>query len=195
MNFREAILKPAAAPAVPSPQPVKARQEALNVDHAKPLADRPKHPNQYSRIVISPCYGGYSVSETGIALYRQRYERKFKTPCLKTNRGYDISRQDPILVGIVVELGPAASTKYSKLEVHYFNSKYEGHVNVGEYDGFESAYVDVQGYKLKMIESITKSTSYSQKEKLKKITAVLEDACEDAHVFDSIPEGGFVPRA
>ena len=144
----------------------------------------------YSRFVISPCYGGFGVSETGMNLYRQKYEAKFRKPF--TQRYWEISRQDPLLVEVVQELGKGASTECSKLVIFYVSNKYVDFLDIGEYDGFESVDVDVEKYKVATSKLIVKDVSITAEEKIQRIDAILHDDCDDSTVFEDLPEGGCV---
>jgi hypothetical protein len=83
-----------------------------------------------TKVVINRCYGGFSLSEHAETLYK---ERKGITD--KNWYYWDISRDDPVLVQIVEELGASADGGYAELAVVDIPDEVEWQVE--EYDGKE----------------------------------------------------------
>lgn len=79
------------------------------------------------KIVISRCYGGFGLSPEASALYASRSG--------KDVYDFEIPRDDPILVGIVEELGEAASGNFANLNVVEIPADVNWYIE--EYDGLE----------------------------------------------------------
>lgn len=81
-------------------------------------------------VVINDCHGGFGLSDQAIEQYKQMagitaadwYDR-------------DVERDDPYLIKIVRELGPAASGGYANLKIVEIPGDVAWHV--AEYDGAE----------------------------------------------------------
>lgn len=84
-------------------------------------------------IVLNKGYGGFSLSKQALDLYNQRSGNNLEWE-------HSISRDDPILVQIVKELGVKANGSYSNLRVVELNVDY----NIESEDGYES--VTIRGY-------------------------------------------------
>ena len=80
------------------------------------------------KIVINACYGGFGLSKEALALFNERSGTVF------TN-DIQIKRNDPILVEIVEQLGEAANTRFSELQVVEIPDDVEWEIE--EYDGNE----------------------------------------------------------
>lgn len=75
-------------------------------------------------VVINNCYGGFGLSEKARTLY---YE--------KTKRSWMGSREDPVLIEIVRELGEAANGACAELKI--VEIPYDVDYEIAEYDGVE----------------------------------------------------------
>eukprot|EP01032_Pedospumella_encystans_P010004 gene10004-11727_t len=183
MNYKEAVLKAPAVPAVPPLATQKQKSAQTTQQHAvKAKKEQPKE--KFSAAVINSCYGGFEVSDFAVELYRKRYEKKY---CKKSEEsGYGIGGDDPILVALVKEFPTQVSGKYSKQEVVYYPSKYDGFFRVSEYDGLERGYIDVSAYKLATINKIASSTLAADVV-VTQIQAVLNDSYADAKACRSLP--------
>lgn len=82
------------------------------------------------KIVINNCYGGFGLSEVGEKLYKERVG--ISDPEWWCN---DISRDDPVLVQLVEELGQDIQSKYAKLKVVEIPDDVQW--EIAEYDGME----------------------------------------------------------
>lgn len=89
------------------------------------------HKTDTTKIVYNNCYGGFSLSDEGIALYKTI---KGSVP----NNFYDrdIDRADPALVEVVETLGEKADGGFASLKIREIpkGTKYR----IDEYDGSES---------------------------------------------------------
>jgi len=80
------------------------------------------------KIVINTCHGCFAVSKQAITLYNER------TGSINI-WGLDVSRNDPILVEIVEQLGEAVNGTFSKLKVVEIPDDVDWIIK--EYDGKE----------------------------------------------------------
>ena len=81
------------------------------------------------KIVINACHGGFGLSE----LAGTRYRELAGVPAGEFR--WELSRDDPHLVQVVLELGELANTPYSSLKVVEIPDGVEWTVH--EYDGLE----------------------------------------------------------
>lgn len=83
------------------------------------------------KLVINTCYGGFSVSEDGIARY-------LEITGIKPSKNFynrDIPRNDPALVQVVEEMGADADGRCAELKVVDIPDDVEWQIE--EYDGIE----------------------------------------------------------
>ena len=80
------------------------------------------------KIVINTCYGGFGLSKEALALYNERSD-------ITVTYDFNITRNDPILVEIVEQLGEAANTRFSELKVVEVLDDVQWQIE--EYDGKE----------------------------------------------------------
>ena len=83
------------------------------------------------KVVINACYGGFGLSDEALDLYCS-YKNIPESDELYY---WDIERHDPDLIRVVEELGPKASTNFSKLVIEEVE---EECYFISEYDGLES---------------------------------------------------------
>ena len=84
------------------------------------------------KVVINNCYGGFSLSESGIARYLELKGMEWP------NAGFydrDISRSDSDLIRVIEELGDAASGACADLKIVEVPDEVDWYVE--EYDGNE----------------------------------------------------------
>lgn len=81
-----------------------------------------------TKLVISICYGGFSVSEEAIELYKDRTGRLPRSE-------WDFKRDDPELIRIVKELGERANGSCAQLKVVEIPDDVEW--VICQYDGLE----------------------------------------------------------
>jgi hypothetical protein len=80
------------------------------------------------KIVINSCHGGFGLSDKALEMYRARVQ--------DTSVDYhDIERDDPVLVGLVEELGDEVNTRFSQLKIVEIPDGIEW--TICEYDGLE----------------------------------------------------------
>jgi len=80
------------------------------------------------KIIINTCYGGFGLSEKALALFNER------SGTVNTY-GRDITRNNPILVEIVEQLGEAADGGFAELKVVDIPDDVKWQIE--EYDGNE----------------------------------------------------------
>lgn len=85
------------------------------------------------KVVISECFGGFSLSLA--AIERMGLDRK---------QHYDYDRTDPKLIEAVEALGKEASGRYANLKVVEIPADMSFHIH--EYDGYESVHEDHRTY-------------------------------------------------
>ena len=103
-------------------------------------------------IAINICHGGFGLSQEAIKLYLERASIEYILaprsdrdstnrygPIVVVNDDYwserDIARDDPILIGIIRDLGKAADGKFAELKVVKIPADVEWYIE--EYDGKE----------------------------------------------------------
>ena len=80
------------------------------------------------KIVINACYGGFSLSDRGLARYNELTGHN-------QTYYYDIQRDDPHLVQVIEELGFWSGGYYSKLKIVEIPDDVDWQIQ--EYDGNE----------------------------------------------------------
>lgn len=112
-----------------------------------------KHLQGIQYIVINTCYGGFSLSRQAQELYLERAgieygyqpqqdrdtQTRLGSKIIVDNNiwcdGRDIKRDDPILVGVIRQLGSNADGENAKLKVIEVPARVEW--DIAEYDGKE----------------------------------------------------------
>lgn len=142
---------------------------------------------KYMPVIVNNCYGGFGFSKFAEKTISDRIAKqrahKDADPVAKYNRLL-------IRAGVVNELGKKASSTYAQLEVFYYKIKYYGFVRIGEYDGLESAHVDIDAYKLEAIKMAADSSTLSASEIVDEVKSILQADYSDAKVFKTLPGGG-----
>ena len=88
------------------------------------------------KVAINRCYGGFSLSQDAITLYRELTKNKSPSRPQEWNPSYDVARDDPDLIATIETLGPqAASGQFSQLRV--ITIPVDVPWVVQEYDGIE----------------------------------------------------------
>ena len=102
------------------------------------------------KLVLNKCYGGFSLSQKGVALYFELQgwtlvtedelafcPMHYKDKKSDKNYWYDrnLKRNDPILLQVVETLGDEANGIYAKLEVIEIPDDIDWEIN--DYDGYE----------------------------------------------------------
>ena len=92
-----------------------------------------------TKIVYNSCYGGFGLSNTAEARYK---DAKGLDPSNSLDV-YAIQRHDPVLVQIVEDLGDNVNSNHSDLCI----AEIEGNkYRIDEYDGLESVEVPAQAF-------------------------------------------------
>jgi hypothetical protein len=84
------------------------------------------------RVVINDCYGGFGLSDEAEALYRELAGVDVEDDKFHVS---DIARDDPLLIKVIRELGPAADGLHAELKIIEIPADVEW--QIGEYDGNE----------------------------------------------------------
>ncbi len=89
------------------------------------------------KILINTCFGGFRLSDECKQIYLRRLAAANETPLLELNpcRDDTVLRTDPVLIQLVQELGPRASSRNSRLEVIEIPDGVDWVIQ--EYDGIE----------------------------------------------------------
>jgi hypothetical protein len=84
------------------------------------------------RVVINECYGGFGLSDVAELRYRELAGVDFEDDKFHVS---DIARDDPLLIKVIRELGPAADGLHAELKIVEIPADVEW--QIGEYDGNE----------------------------------------------------------
>jgi hypothetical protein len=84
------------------------------------------------RVVINECYGGFGLSDVAESRYRELAGVDFEDDKFYVS---DIARDDPLLIKVIRELGPAADGLHAELKIVEIPADVEW--QIGEYDGNE----------------------------------------------------------
>ena len=84
------------------------------------------------KVAINVCHGGFDLSETGLALYKQKIEMAPDFPLY----AWVIPRFDENLIAVIEELKSESWGKFSELKVVEIPDDIEWEIT--EYDGSES---------------------------------------------------------
>ena len=122
--------------------------------------------------MINHCFGGFGFSPEAEAEYRKRGG---------TARIYDICRHDPVMAQIVREMGSRASGRCARVGLEDIPAEYADYYIIQEYDGRETLVIEYDRYKVDKAKFILKNQTLTHKERLARVSAVLNAASgEDA---------------
>ena len=124
-------------------------------------------------VMYNASFGGFGFSDRAKAEYLKH--------CPEVAEVDNIERHDPIMVQIVLELGPkAASAKGAKIELEEIQSRYVNHYSVDDYDGMETVQIAYNKYKVDSARLILQNRELlSQTEQLERLSAILNLDCGD----------------
>lgn len=106
------------------------------------------------RVVYNYAYGGFEMSKEAIKEYNLRSNKIYPTE----KSGEDISRDDPVLIQLVEEMGNKINAnRGSKLKIKSFPMKFKKFLNWNEYDGKESVTINHDKYLIYHIKCIIDS--------------------------------------
>lgn len=126
------------------------------------------HP-QMLKVVYNGCYGGFDLSNQGLAEYNRRSSKSITLPSC-------IDREDPFLIEMVETMDPKEiNSAYSKLMVKEFDKKFKSFLEWREYDGAEIVEIDYEGYVVENVKLIIRSKDISADEKVERITNIYDD--------------------
>lgn len=129
-------------------------------------------------VMYNKCYGGFQVSREALQRYIELKKimgfDMTKVEDREITRGID--RTDEIMIKIVKELGTRANCKYSDIGIRSFPLRYKDHIEIGEYDGYENAYVNLDAYKLANINKLCNvCNDMDHESKIAKIKQILDE--------------------
>jgi hypothetical protein len=119
------------------------------------------------RVVYNDCYGGFDLSEQGMAEYNHR------TSQLTYPDG--ITRDDPVLLHMVETMDPAViNSHHSCLKIKEFPIMFREFLTWSEYDGKENVRVDYHRYMVHTVKSVLEA-DVSAEEKIGRISQLYVD--------------------
>lgn len=125
-------------------------------------------------VLYNDRYGGFSFSKQAIQEYNKRLPAG-STLLDESSYEHDLSRDDPLMVQVIKELGPEANGKYAKIAMEEVPIKFKKHFLIGEYDGLENVQIDFQGYQMDKIRGILKDDSLSNEAKVQMTQHALDE--------------------
>lgn len=132
-------------------------------------------------VMYNGCYGGFELSQEAAEKYMEKTKMRGEDLSNLENilEGMSIEdRQNKIMIEVVKELGPKASTSHSNIKIRSFPLKYANHIEIHEYDGSESLSVNLEAYKLSEIDRVASSTHEDPLLRIQKITGILREELE-----------------
>ena len=117
-------------------------------------------------IVVNACYGGFGLTPEALDAYRARC-----VPPLSDEN--DIPRHDPVLVGVVKEMGTSAFDRHAQLELRRIPAQYTNFYRIHEYDGNESIEILYDKYKVHAAKALLRSAHLTLRERIARAAAVL----------------------
>lgn len=130
------------------------------------------------------CYGGYGISEKAYILY---CHRKGIEPKIRKYESYSpCSRDDPVLIAIVKELGKKANAKHSKLVIDLVYEEYA--VGMHEYDGIENVGPSYQGCFVKLVHQLLDEQELTDRQKILLMRQKRRDIQHAQEVYDALYE-------
>ena len=121
-------------------------------------------------VMYKACYGGFSLSESAMSEYEARGGEAKRTGQIK--------RHDPVMVGIVKEMGAEANGAFSKIRVETIPKRFQNFYKIREYDGSESLVIKYNAYKVDAVKAILKDTDLPEGERLARANAILVEEFE-----------------
>lgn len=130
------------------------------------MDDKNDKNNEYIEVMYNDCYGGFRFSKLALDEYNKN--------CIFESNGFDIDRNDPIMIGLCKQLGPAVNGPHTKIKIQMIPKIYQHYYDIDEYDGKETIVIDYTTYKLDTIKNIM-TLEISNEEKLKRIDKILNN--------------------
>jgi hypothetical protein len=126
--------------------------------------------NSHHEIIYNNCYGGYSFSKLAMDEYHKTRHTNTEA---KAHPREESLRDDPVMIGVVKDLGCLANGMCAQLEITTFPKKFANAWSIGEYDGHEQVIIDDDKYRLDMIRSTL--ANEEQSELKVKLLAILDE--------------------
>jgi len=116
--------------------------------------------------MYNDCYGGFGFSKLALDEYNKN--------TIFESDGYNIDRNDPIMINICKTLGSLVNTKYSCIKIKKIPIIYQHYCKIKEYDGKEIVVIDYKKYKLDCIKDIIDNED-DENSKIIKIKEILKN--------------------
>ena len=114
----------------------------------------PPQQHDFVEVIYNTCYGGYSFSKEAIQEYRRRLALQYES-LGALEEGVDTGdsdlRTDPIMVGVVKEMGPRSYGTHAELKIAQVPLRFAEHYVIEDYDGYESVSLNWDEYRLTKI--------------------------------------------
>ena len=128
--------------------------------------------SQTFKVVYNDCYGGFDLSDRGLAEYNRRSLKSINIPDC-------INRDDPFLIEMIEMMDEKdINSEYSKLKVKEFDTSFKSFLRWSEYDGKETVSIDLPGYLVESVKLIIRDKDTSSDEKIDRITYLYD------HIID-----------
>lgn len=126
-------------------------------------------------ILINKSHGGFGYSQAAVDEYNKRmleFDPTFQIIRSQCPDYQDISRDDPIMIQIVKDIGLDANDRWSSLHIISIPEEYYIGFEIESYEGFEWCKMNFEKYKLHKIEQLLFSC-IPDYEKISKIYHIL----------------------
>ena len=118
-------------------------------------------------VMVNTRFGGFRLSDEAMAEFRQRALSTAEEP------QEEIQRHNPLMVQIVMELGPRASVPYSLIELQPIPAQYADHYEIHDNDGMESVTILYDKYKVDSSRALLCDLGLTKEQKLERLAAIL----------------------
>jgi hypothetical protein len=121
------------------------------------------------KVVYNDCYGGFDLSDRGLAEYNRRSSKSITIPDC-------IDREDFFLIEMVETMDEKdINSEDSKLKVKEFDIKFTCFLRWSEYDGKETVSIDLPAYVVENVKLIIRDKHTSSDEKIDQITRLYDE--------------------
>ncbi len=127
---------------------------------------------EYSYVLINDDFGGFSLSEEGLAEYNNILLEKY--PDAKPIQQYSkLRRHDMVLLMVYHKLGERMGGNGASLSLCKIYTKYINHYRIDETDGKECIIILYDKYKVDMIDVVLNAGDLSDREKMIAIRKIM----------------------